>query len=184
MIKLVLFVILIMSSLLIFIALFVAQVVPAVEPFLFGQPSLDCKPCICHPECNCETKCTQQQIMKECNLGVDIHNALAAHHTQENRATRFILLFSLIINCLLTLFLVFRKTLRNCYRAHQIQKRQQKAAKQQAVARHQTELYNIALKQIITSHAEQYPPKQNSSHTTSDQPLFQLLSNLNLIDRE
>ena len=90
MIKLVLFVILIMSNLLIFIALFVVQVVPAVEPFLFGQPSLDCKPCICHPECNCETKCTQQQIMKECNLGVDIHNVLAAHHTQENRATRFI----------------------------------------------------------------------------------------------
>ena len=173
-----------MSSLLIFIALIVAQVVPAVEPFLLGQPSLDCKPCICHPECNCETKCTQQQIMKECNLGVDIHNVLAAHHTQENRATRFILLFSLIINCLLTLFLVFRKTLRNCYRAHQIQKRQQKAAKQQAVARHQTELYNIALKQMITSHAEQCLPKQNSSHTTSDQPLFQLLSNLNLIDRE
>ncbi|CAF1434651.1 unnamed protein product, partial [Rotaria sordida] len=69
---------------------------------------------------------------------------------------------------------------RNCYRAHQIQKQQQKTAKQRAAARQQTERYTIALKQMITPHAEQCPPKQNSSHTTSDQPLFHLLSNLNI----
>ncbi|CAF3959252.1 unnamed protein product [Rotaria sp. Silwood2] len=161
---------------------FVAQFVPAVDPFLFGQPKLECKPCICHPECHCETKCVQQQIMKECNLGVDSHNIFASHYTQENRTTRLILLFSLIINFLLTLLLLFRKTVCNCYREHQLQKRQQKQIKQQAAARQQTERYTIALKQIITPHAEKCPPKQSDPHTTSDQPLFQFLSNLNIED--
>jgi len=163
--------------------LLIAQFVPAVDVFLFGQPKLECKPCICHPECHCEIKCVQQQIMKECNLGVDNHNLLASHHTQENRATRFILIFSLIVNFILTLHLLFRKTVRNCYRAHQIRKQQQKEAKQQAVACQHTERYTIALKQMITPHAEQCQPKQNSPHTSSDQPLFQLLSNLNIADR-
>ncbi|CAF2991519.1 unnamed protein product [Rotaria sp. Silwood2] len=162
---------------------FVAQFVPAVDPFLFGQPKLECKPCICHPECHCETKCVQQQIMKECNLGVDSHNIFASHYTQENRTTRLILLFSLIINFLLTLLLLFRKTVCNCYREHQLQKRQQKQTKQQAAARQQTERYTITLKQMITPHAEKCPPKQSDHHTTSDQPLFQFLSNLNIEDR-
>jgi hypothetical protein len=123
MLKTVLFVILIMSSLLIVLLLLIAQFVPAVEAFLFGPSKLECKPCICHPECHCETKCIQQQIMKDCNLGVDSHNLLASHHTQENRTTRIILIFSLIVNFILTLLLLFRKTVRNCYRAQQLRKR-------------------------------------------------------------
>ncbi|CAF4598128.1 unnamed protein product, partial [Rotaria sp. Silwood2] len=130
----------------------VAQFVPAVDGFLFGQLKLECKPCICHPECHCETKCVQQQIMKECNLGVDSHNVFASHYTQENRTNRLILLFSLIINFLLKLLLLFSKPVRSCYRAHQLQKRQQKQTKQQAAARQQTEHYTIALKQMIPPH--------------------------------
>ena len=152
-----------MSILLIFIIFLVAQFVPTVDTFLFGQTKLECKPCICHPECHCETKCVQQQLMKECNLGVDSHNAFASHYTQENRTTRLILLFSLIINFILTLLLLFRKPIRNCYRTQQMRK-------QQTLARQQTEHYAIALRQMIAPHAEQCLPQSNNLHTTSTQP--------------
>ncbi len=181
MIKTVFFFLLIMAILLIFVILLVAQFVPVVNFCIFGQPKLECKPCICHPECHCETKCVQQQIMKECNLGVDSHNVLASHHTQENRTTRIILIFSLIINFIQTLLLLFRKTVRNCYRAHQTRKRQQKEAKQQASARYQAERYTVALKQILPTLPEHPQPEQHSpqSHrVTSDEPLISLLSNL------
>ncbi len=111
-----------MASLLVIMLLLVAQFVPSVDGFLFGQTKLECKPCVCHPECHCETKCVQQQLMKECNLGVDSHNVFASHYTQENRATRFILISSLIVNFLLTLILLFGKPLCNCYRSHQQKK--------------------------------------------------------------
>ena len=168
-----------MSTLLIFLIFLVARFVPDVDGFLFGSPKLECKPCICHPECHCETKCVQQQIMKECNLGVDTHNALASHHTQENQTTRFILIFSVSINFLLLLFLIFRKPIINCYRAHQRHKQQQLTAHQQAIARQHTEQYTIALKQMVAPSADQGPSNLIVPHTTSSQPLFQLLSNLN-----
>ena len=124
MIKVLFFIILIMSGLLIFIL--VAQFMSPVHLFFCGQPTLQCKPCICHPECHCETKCVQQQIMKECNLGVDSHNTLLSHHTQENRTTRIVLIISLLINFVLILILLFRKPIRNCYRKHQQRQRQTK----------------------------------------------------------
>jgi hypothetical protein len=88
MIKTIFFYILIMSILLISVILLVSQFVPVLNFCIFGQPKLECKPCICHPECHCETKCVQQQIMKDCNLGVDSHNALASHHTGKSYNTR------------------------------------------------------------------------------------------------
>ena len=179
MIKTVLFVVLLMSTLLLFLIFLVARFVPHVDGFLFGSPKLECKPCICHPECHCETKCVQQQIMKECNIGVDTHNALASHHTQENQTTRFILIFSVSINFLLLLFLLFRKPILNCYRARQLHKQQQQAAQQQAIARQHTEHYTLALKQMVIPSADPDIPKLIAPHTTSSQPLFQLLSNLN-----
>jgi hypothetical protein len=151
MLKTVFFIKLIMSSLLIIMLFLVAQFVPTIDDFLFGQPKLECKPCICHPECHCETKCVQQQILKECNLGVDSDNVFASHYTQENRTTRFILIFSLILNFFLTLLLLFRKPFRNCYRSHQ-------NVKQQATARQNTEHYNIALKQMIAPQADRNTP--------------------------
>ncbi|CAF3345566.1 unnamed protein product [Rotaria sp. Silwood2] len=169
-----------MSTVLIAIILLTAQFVPAVDAFLFGQPKLECKPCVCHPECHCETKCVQQQIMNECNLGTDLHNALASHHTQAHQTTRFILIFSLIVNVILTIILLFRKTVCNCYRAHRLQKQQKKAAKEQAAALQQTNRYAIALKQMLPPRTEQCLSDSTGTHTTSDQPLFQLLSNLNI----
>jgi len=78
MLKIILFVVLIMAGLLIVLMFLAAQFLPSLDGFFFGQGKLECKPCICHPECHCETKCIQQQIMKECNLGVDSHNALVS----------------------------------------------------------------------------------------------------------
>jgi len=98
MFKTVFFITWIMSSLLIIMLFLVTQFVPTIDGFLFDQPKLKCKPCICHPECRCETKCVQQQIMKECHLGVDSRNVSPSHYTQENRTNRFILIFSLILN--------------------------------------------------------------------------------------
>ena len=181
MIKTVFFFLLIMAILLISIVLIVSQFVPTVDLFLFGQPTLQCKPCICHPECHCETKCVQQQIMKECNLGVDNHNALVSHHTQENRITRIILIFSLVVNFLQKLFLLFRKSVRHCYRSHRTRQRQQQEVQQQATARYQAERYTVALKQMLNTHAEQpttthpSPPRQD---VTSSPPLLSFLSNI------
>ena len=180
MIKLVLFIILMMSSLLIFMLILVAQFISPIDLFLFSQPKLECKPCICHPECHCETKCVQQQILKECNLGVDTHNTLAAHHTQENRTTRFILLFSLSVNLILILLLLLRKPVRNCYRKRQTRQREVTIAHQQATARQQTERYTIALRQLIAPQPTQEQIQHNTSHPTSLPPLFELLSNINL----
>jgi hypothetical protein len=130
MLKTVFFIKLLMSSLLIIMLFLVAQFVPTIDGFLFGQPKLKCIPCICHPGCHCETKCVQKQIMKECNLGVDSHNVVfASHYTQQF--------------C-------------NCYRSHQ-------NVKQQAIARQNTEHYNIALKQMIAPQADQGPPKTHQS---------------------
>ena len=147
--------------------------------FLFGQPKLECKPCVCHPECHCDTKCVQQQIMHDCNLGVDNHNALASHYTSENRTTRLILLLSLIVNFFLVLLLLFRKAVRNCYRAHRVHKHQQQLNKQQLAARQQTELYTNALKRMLTPLTEQSPPHRTTSTTTSDETLFNLLTTSN-----
>jgi hypothetical protein len=96
MLRFVLVLLLAMSILIVSIILLLSHFAPVADLFLFGQPKLDCKPCICHPECHCETQCIQQQIMQECNLGVDTHNTLLSHHTHENRTTRLILVFSLL----------------------------------------------------------------------------------------
>ncbi len=181
MLKIVCVFIFIMSILIIYILFIVSQFVPTVDPFLFGQPKLECKPCVCHPECHCETKCVQQQIMKDCNLGVDSHNVLVAHHTHENRLTRFILVVSLVVNFLQTFLLLFRKPIRNCYRSHKTQQRQRTDAKQQAIAHHQAERYTIALKQMITVPTEQLqtsPQQSQSREQLLSPPLVALLSNV------
>ena len=182
MLKIILFVVLIMAGLLIVLMFLAAQFLSTLDGFFFGQGKLECKPCICHPECHCETKCIQQQIMKECNLGVDSHNALVSHHTQENRTTRFILIFSLTANFFLILLLLCRKPVRHCYRTHRIRKQQQKTNEQEAAARQQTDRYTIALKKLFAPHLEQHPPQQTNLRATSDQPIFQLLSTLPLAD--
>ena len=110
MIKIVLFVALLVFTLFIFLMFLVARFAPNVDVFLSDQRKLECKPCICHPDCHYGTKGIQQQIMKECNFSVDSHNALALHHTKQNQTTRFILVFSLSINFILILFLVVWKT--------------------------------------------------------------------------
>jgi hypothetical protein len=179
MLRTVLFVVLVMSTILLFFIFLVARFVPDVNGFLFSSPKIECKPCICNPECHCETKCIQQQIMKECNLGVDTHNALASYHTQDNQTTRFILIFSVSINFLLLLLLLFRKPILNCYRAHQRTKQQQQAAQHQAIARQNTEHYTMALQQMVAPSADQGPSNLINPYATSSQPLFQLLSNLN-----
>lgn len=72
----------------------------------------------------------------------------------------------------------------NCCRAHQRNKQQQQqAAQQQAIARQHTEHYTIALKQMVAPSADHGPSKLIDPHTTSSQPLFQLLSNLNYNNR-
>jgi hypothetical protein len=170
-----------MSILLTSILLIALQFVPTVDPFLFGQPKLECKLCICHPECHCETKCVQQQIMKDCNLGADSHNLLVTHHTQENRSTRFILVVSLIVNFLQTFLLLFRKSIRNCYRSHKNHQRQKTETKHQATARCQAERYTVALKQLITVPTDHLPPLNQSSQSRdelSPQPLVAFLSNV------
>ncbi len=181
MLKIVGIFILIMSILIISILLIVLQFVPTVDPFLFGQPKLECKPCICHPECHCETKCVQQQIMKDCNLGVDSHNLLVTHHTQENRSTRFVLVVSLIVNFLQTFVLIFRKSIRNCYRSHKNHQRQKTEAKNQATARCHAERYTVALKQLITvptDHPSQLNPSSQSRDELSSPPLIAFISNV------
>ncbi len=170
-----------MSILIISILIIVSQFVPTVDPFLFGQPKLECKPCICHPECHCETKCVQQQIMKDCNLGVDSHNVLVAYHTHENRLTRIILVVSLVVNFLQTFLLIFRTPIRNWYRSYKTQQRQRTAAKQQAIAHHQAERYTVALKQLITvptDHLQTFHQQSPSREELLSPPLVALLSNV------
>lgn len=156
-----------------------AQSITPMDFFLFPQPKLECKPCVCHPECHCETKCVQQQILKECNLGVDSHNALAVHHTEENRITRLILISSLSVNFILILLLILRKPVRNCYRKCQLRKQEQAMAKQQAAAHQQTERFTLALRQLIPSSSPQASSQQNTSGSTPSRPIFQFLSNMN-----
>ncbi|UJR18480.1 hypothetical protein I4U23_005386 [Adineta vaga] len=169
-----------MSSLILSILILAAVFIPTVAVFLFSQPKLECKPCVYHPECHCDIKCVQKQIMHECNLGVDSHNVLASHYTSENRTTRVILLLSLVINFLLILLLLFRKAIRTCYRAHRVRKLNE----QQVAARQQTELYATALKRMLTPYTEQSPPQRTTSTITSDEPLFNLLSTCNLTGRK
>ena len=179
MLRFVLVLLLAMSVFIISIVLLMSHFVPVVDLFLFGQPKLDCKPCICHPECHCETQCIQQQIMNECNLGVDTHNTLLSHHTHENRTTRLILVLSLFVNFLQTILLLFRKTVRNLYRTCRQRKNHRTESRRQASDRRQAERYTAALRGMIDVN-----PRQHASHRDSPnrdlsptQPIFSLLSN-------
>ena len=164
----------IMMILSIFALLLVAQFVPITTPFLFGQPKLVCKPCVCHPECHCETKCIQQQIMKECNFGVDAHNAITSHHSQENHTTRIILIVSLFVNFLQVLFVLLHKSISTFCRTHKTQQ-QRKQDKHHALARRQAELACAALKEIIaipTEHLQTASTNVHRPEERSHQPLI------------
>lgn len=168
MLKVALTFIVIMLIFSIFTLFLAAQFFPIATPFLFGQPKLVCKPCVCHPECHCETKCVQQQIMKECNFGVDTHNAIVSHHTQENRTTQFILIASLFVNFLQVLFLLLRKPIYNFCRARKTQQQQRKQDKHQALARRQAEQYCAALKEIMATPTEHLPTTPSTGHGPDD----------------
>ena len=178
--KPVLFFLLIMSFLFLSAILLASQFVPVLNFCPFGQPKLECKPCDCHPEYHCETQCIQQKIMKECNIGVDSHNALASHHTEVNRTTRILLVVSLILNFFQTIVFLLRKPIRNCYQNRQ--KRQQQ--RQQAADSLQAERYTLALQRMLIT-----PTESPQSHlatspltkTTSDEPLVSFLSNMKSI---
>lgn len=178
MLKFVLALLLVMAVLIFSAVLLLSNVIPVVDPFLFGQPKLDCKPCICHPECHCETRCIQQQIMRECNLGVDTHNTLLSHHTNENRTTRLLLLISLFVNFLQTILLLFRKTVRNLYRTCRQRNLNRTESRRQASARRQAEHYTAALRDMIAVDPTQLVSHRESSNRdmSSTQPIFALLS--------
>lgn len=92
--------------------------------------------------------------MKECNLGVDTHNAITSHHSQENRTTQIILLVSILLNFLLILVFVLRKPISKACRERTARRRQQKKDRQQQTARRQAAQTYAALQEFMDRHPD------------------------------
>jgi hypothetical protein len=114
-----------------------------------GQPKLECKECKCSTECNCDNHCTQTQIVQDCNIGIDTHNSWANHYTAQNYYTRLIMIVSFSLNLFLTMIIIFRKPLLNCFarrkHRHQIKKHSATQAEQMKT----THDFALVVKQIL-----------------------------------
>jgi hypothetical protein len=73
-----------------------------------GQPTLKWKECKFSTECNYDNHCTQTQIVEDCNIGTDIHNAWGTHYTTQNYYTRIIMSVLFSPNLCLTMLIIFR----------------------------------------------------------------------------